>query len=141
MPRLLLDFDGVVHRYSKGWHDGTAYDEPMPGAYDGLLTLTERGYEVVIFSTRPAEQIVAWLEKWEFPVYRVTNVKEPAIAIIDDRAVHHVDWVGTLSELARRYPPSSHGVVGSTRTPGSPGRKEDAAWPTTRSDSTPSPSP
>jgi hypothetical protein len=124
MPRVMVDFDGVCHRYSKGWHDGTAYDEPMPGAELSLAELERRGYEVVIFSTRPAEQIRAWLTYWNFPAYRVTNVKEPAIAIIDDRAIHFLDWPGALSELARRYPPSSHGVVGSTHTPGSPGRKE-----------------
>jgi hypothetical protein len=71
---------------------------------------------VVIFSTRPAEQIIDWLAFWEFPAYRVTNVKEPAIAIVDDRAVHHIDWSGTLSELARRCPPAPHGMLGSPRT-------------------------
>jgi hypothetical protein len=118
MPRVLVDFDGVLHRYSKGWHDGTAYDEPFDDALDALATLHRRGYEVVIFSTRPAPQIHEWLATHDFPPYRVTNVKEPAIAIIDDRAIHHVDWTGTLSELARRYPTSTHGVVGSPETPG-----------------------
>jgi hypothetical protein len=126
MPRLLIDFDGVIHQYSRGWADGTAYDPPMDGAREALQRLTEQGYEVVIFSTRPADQIRTWLEFYAFPAYRVTNVKEPALAIIDDRAVHHLDWPGTLSELARRYPTPSHGVVGSTSTPGSPGRKEPA---------------
>jgi predicted glycosyltransferase len=120
----LIDFDATIHRYSKGWHDGTAYDDPMPGAQEALAELERRGYEVVIFSTRPAEQITPWLKAHGFPAYPVTNVKLPATAIIDDRAIHHVDWSGSLSELARRYPPSSHGVVGSTHTPGSPGRKE-----------------
>jgi hypothetical protein len=121
MPRLLVDFDGVIHRYSRGWHDGTAYDEPSPGAELSLAELERRGYEVVIFSTRSAEQIRAWLLHWNFPAYDVTNVKLPATAIIDDRAIQHLDWPGTLSELARRYPPSLHGVVGSASTPG---RKE-----------------
>jgi hypothetical protein len=118
MPRLLVDFDGVIHRYSKGWHDGTAYDDPMPGSREALRACTEAGYEVVIFSTRPAEQIVPWLERHGFPAYQVTASKLPATAIIDDRAIHHVDWVGTITELARRYPVSAHGVVGSPQTPG-----------------------
>jgi len=124
MPRLLVDFDGVIHRYSRGWADGTAYDEPFEDALPALQTLTDRGYEVVIFSTRPADQIETWLAEHNFPPYPVTNEKLPATAIIDDRAIHHLDWAGSLSELARRYPTSGHGVVGSTRTPGNPGRKE-----------------
>ncbi len=118
MPRVLIDFDGVIHRYSRGWADGTAYDEPNPGSKEALQACVDAGYEVVIFSTRPAGQILQWLREHGFPRYRVTNVKEPALAIIDDRAIHHVDWVGSISELARRYPLSQHGVVGSPQTPG-----------------------
>ena len=27
---VAFDFDGVIHRYSKGWQDGSIYDEPFP---------------------------------------------------------------------------------------------------------------
>jgi len=102
-PRLLVDFDGVIHRYSKGWHDGTAYDEPMPGALDALEDLIERGYEVVIFSTRDAEQIAKWMITWEFPRLRITNIKEPALAIIDDRAIQHISWAQTMAVVKQSY--------------------------------------
>ena len=29
--QLGLDFDGVIHKNSKGFHDGTIYDEPLEG--------------------------------------------------------------------------------------------------------------
>lgn len=103
-PKVLVDFDGVIHRYSRGWADGTAYDEPMPGAKPSLALMEFHGYEVVIFSTRPAEQIVEWFEQWGFPAYRVTNVKEPAVALIDDRAVRFTEWPDALDELRTRYP-------------------------------------
>jgi len=102
--RLLVDFDGVIHRYSKGWSSGTAYDPPMPGARDALGDLTAAGYEVVIFSTRDSAQIVEWLARYSFPAYRVTNVKEPAVALIDDRAVRFLDWASAFTEVVERYP-------------------------------------
>lgn len=103
-PRVLIDFDGVVHRYSRGWDDGTAYDEPMHGAHQSLAVLESYGYEVVIFSTRDAAQITAWLEQHGFPAYRVTSTKEPAVAQIDDRAIRFVSWDSALVELMTRYP-------------------------------------
>ena len=103
-PKALVDFDGVIHRYSKGWSDGTAYDPPMPGALGGLKELERRGFEVVVFSTRAADQIEAWLTFNGFPAYRVTNVKEPAQFMLDDRAVHFTEWGNALAEIADRYP-------------------------------------
>ena len=30
-----IDFDGVIHKNSKGFHDGTIYDEPIEGVEIG----------------------------------------------------------------------------------------------------------
>lgn len=101
--RICIDFDGVIHRYGKGWGDGTAYDEPMEGALYAMKKLADQGYELVIFSTRPAAQIMEWLHKWwpegngEFPL--VTNEKLPAIAYIDDRAIRFTNW----SDISRYF--------------------------------------
>lgn len=103
-PKVLVDFDGVIHRYSRGWADGTAYDDPMPGAQFALSELELEGYEVVIFSTRDARQIELWMHDHDFPPYRITNVKEPAVAQIDDRAIHFTDWTSAVDELLERYP-------------------------------------
>jgi hypothetical protein len=103
-PRLLVDFDKVIHRYSRGWADGTAYDPPMPGAKGGLYILEEQGYEIVIFSTRPAAQILEWLRKYDFPRYRVTNIKEPAVAILDDRAIRFTNWLQACKDVAELEP-------------------------------------
>ena len=102
-PKLLVDFDGVIHFYRKGWHDGTAYDIPIPGAKHALETLTSRGYEVVIFSTRDAQQIKEWLILNRFPPYRITNIKEPALAIIDDRAIHFKTWFETMEIITKSF--------------------------------------
>lgn len=56
-----VDFDAVIHRYSRGWYDGTIYDPPVPGAVQALRVLMDQ-FAVYIFTARPAEQIPPWLE-------------------------------------------------------------------------------
>ena len=111
-PTLLIDFDGVIHRYSKGWHDGTAYDSPFDGAKEGLEELEGMGYNLVIFSTRDAEQIREWFRKWGFRQYEVTNQKRPAMAIIDDRAIRFLVWRQAIDDLKMFYPQDRPGGNG-----------------------------
>ncbi|MEU1141809.1 hypothetical protein ABZ392_33875 [Streptomyces sp. NPDC005885] len=114
---IAVDFDGVIHAYSRGWQDGTIYDLPMPGALDGLRQLMERD-AVFIFTSRNPEQVADWLFErgdfnitWEPPGQAicefwndrdrvlVTNRKLPATAYLDDRAVRFVDWAQALTDL------------------------------------------
>jgi len=110
---VAVDFDGVIHRYAKGWHDGTIYDEPMPGAIEGLHKLQER-YAVFVFTSRDPERVAAWLvdhgivstwytgdpdagnqhpDFWnDQEMVLVTNRKLPAVAYVDDRAVPFTTW-------------------------------------------------
>lgn len=103
-PRVLVDFDKVIHKYRHGWMDGTAYDEPMDGARDSLAIIDGAGYEIVIFSTRDAEQIQEWLLGNGFPAYRVTNIKEPAECLIDDRAIRFINWTDAIHQLFQLHP-------------------------------------
>ncbi len=110
MPRVLVAFEGPVYRYD---------EEPAPGSRDALAALERRGYEVAILTDRDKTEVSRWLKQHGFPFYLITNRRLPAAATIDSHAIQHVDWTGSLSELARRYPTSSFGVVGSAQTPGS----------------------
>lgn len=127
-----VDFDGVIHRYSKGWFDGTIYDEPIPGALDGLHTLM-RHYAVFIHTARSPLDIAPWLVQRgfdvqvEYPgdptqfwtergVLLVTRRKLPALAYLDDRAVRFTSWPLALAELlpadaAKETPDGGAGVV------------------------------
>ena len=58
---VAIDFDGVIHQYSKGWQDGTIYDPPVDGAIAAINSLLKEDYSVFIFSTRPPKQIKKWL--------------------------------------------------------------------------------
>lgn len=106
MPKVLVDFDGVIHQYSRGWQDGEIYDPPIPDAFNALAALEAAGYEVVIFSSRDASQIRKWMIEHDGGAYRVTNVKESAVAMIDDRAIRFISWPQSVGELVQRYPVS-----------------------------------
>jgi hypothetical protein len=122
MPTVAVDFDGVIHRYSRGWQDGTIYDEPVEGAFDALGTLM-RHHAVFIHTTRGRGQVARWIEQrtgysiecvtrvhllpwkrrfWnERGVLLVTNRKLPALAYVDDRGIRFETWDQALSDLAR----------------------------------------
>ena len=94
---IAVDFDGVIHGYSKGWHDGTIYDPPVPGAIDALCELM-LDYAVFVHTSRDVGQVAGWLtgtagldaiaddgraQFWnERGCLLVTNRKLPAVAYI-----------------------------------------------------------
>ena len=87
---IAIDFDGVIHRYSKGFQGlENAYDPPTTGTKEALDTLKECGYRLIIVSSRTVSVIKDWLEKYNFSHYfdEVTNIKQPARYYIDDHAV------------------------------------------------------
>ena len=87
---IAIDFDGVIHQYSKGFQGlDNAYDPPMPGAWEALEKLKDRGYRLIIVSSRPVEPIKQWLDKYEMAHFfdEVSNTKHPAKYYIDDHAI------------------------------------------------------
>lgn len=94
---LAIDLDGVLHRYSKGWHDGSIYDPPMDGALEAVDQLLNR-YELVVFTARKDLDLVRQWIFVNFPGWypRVTNIKPLAFAYIDDRAIRFTTWSGVL---------------------------------------------
>lgn len=64
---IAVDFDGVIHDYHKGWHDGTIYGSVLPGALEALDKLMEK-YSVFIFTAREPEAVMPWLEMHGFDV-------------------------------------------------------------------------
>lgn len=108
-----VDFDGVIHKCSKGYHDGTIYDEPVVGAREALKELSQK-YTVIIYTCKAkpdrglvngktgTELIWQWLRKYDMEQYisKVTSEKPRAFAYIDDKAIPFGDgWNSVISAV------------------------------------------
>ena len=91
-----IDFDGVISTYD-GWKGFDILGEPIKEVKEALILMKERGYKIVIFTTRLDTPVLRmWLKKYEIPFDSVnstahnpphTSNKPIAHVIIDDRAI------------------------------------------------------
>ena len=102
---IAIDFDGVIHKNSKGFHDGTIYDEPIEGVKKGLEYLS-KSYKLVIYTCkanpdRPlingktgTKLIYDWLCKYKLDsyIYNIVYEKPNAKYYIDDKAIRFLNW-------------------------------------------------
>ena len=106
---ICFDFDGVIHKYSKGWCNGEIYDEPVEGVRDFINNL-KKDYYIIISSARindgylePHEvvnQMYNWLKKHDIYFDKITGKKPIAEAYIDDRAIKFDgDWNYVYNEI------------------------------------------
>ena len=101
---IAVDFDGVCHAYSKGYHTGKIYDPPKPGTKQALELLSKK-YKLVLFTTRAlldgTEEIVKWLKKYDLEKYfvKITYKKVPFVKLIDDNAITFKSWSQVLGDL------------------------------------------
>lgn len=107
-----IDFDGVIHKCSKGYYDGTIYDEPVEGAREALQGLSER-YTVIVYTCKARkdrglvngkngiELVWEWLHNHELAQFisKVTAEKPRAVCYIDDKAIKFDDWPSCLKNV------------------------------------------
>jgi len=113
---IAVDFDGVIHAYSKGWQDGSIYDDPVKGAFGALEhMLGHPELTVVIFTARTdLKAVQEWMARQapEIPteimppterfwnkraIVGITNVKPVADFYIDDRGIEFDgNWTWTM---------------------------------------------
>ncbi len=113
---ICLDFDGVIHKNSKGFHDGTIYDDPIEGALESIKHLNHNlGYTLTIHTCkanpkRPLvdgktgiELVWGWLEKHNVAQYikEVTYIKPNAICYIDDKGVRFNNWAQCIEDCKK----------------------------------------
>ena len=112
LNNVAIDFDGVIHNFDKGWHDGTCYGEPLPGSINAIKSLSKK-YNIIIFTAkakknRPlvngktgVELVKEWLEKYgliDF-VSEITSEKPRAKIYIDDNGYRFESWERTLNDI------------------------------------------
>ena len=109
-----VDFDGVIHKCSKGYYDGTIYDDPIPGAFEALQRLSEK-YTIIMFSAKARadrglvngktgiQLIWEWLKKYDMAqfVSKVTAEKPRARFYIDDKAIRFTDWESAFEMIEK----------------------------------------
>ena len=109
LKNIAIDFDGVIHTFDRGFHDGTCYGDPIPGSLEAIKELS-KNWNVIIYSSkvlpdRPLvngmtgkELVVGWLKKHNVFQYvsEVTHEKVRAQVYIDDKAYRFANWTDTL---------------------------------------------
>lgn len=112
LNNVAIDFDGVIHNFDKGWHDGTCYGEPLPGSINAIKSLSKK-YNIIIFTAkakknRPlvngktgVELVKEWLEKYGLTdfVSEITSEKPRAKIYIDDNGYRFENWEKTLNDI------------------------------------------
>lgn len=115
LNNLAIDFDGVIHKFDKGWHDGTCYGEPISGSLDAIKKLSKQ-YNIIIFTakakpSRPlvngktgTELVSEWLNKHKILQYvdEITAEKPRSQVYIDDKGYHFENWNDTLLYLEEK---------------------------------------
>ena len=96
---ILFDLDGVLNTYD-GKYDENNIPPIKEGAYD-LIKELSADYKIIIFTTRNSLIASKWIIENGLNEYveNVTNIKEPAYLLIDDRCI---TFNGNYEELKRK---------------------------------------
>ena len=117
MKTVAIDFDGVIHKYRKGWQDGSIYDELDTDVVKWMYDLMGKDYAIYIHTSRNPWQVAKkmreqypyfgamsydlatgydvsvvpfWAKFWNRnDCLGVSRRKLPAIVYIDDRAIRY----------------------------------------------------
>ena len=100
---ILFDLDGVLNTY-----DGNYDKNYIPPIKDGAFKLIKelsQDYKIVIFTTRNSLIVSKWVIENGLINYveNVTNVKEPAYLIIDDRCINFNGDYNRLKEKIENF--------------------------------------
>lgn len=120
VPILCIDFDGVIHRYSRGWQGGEIYDGPTDGFFPWAAEAKKK-FKLCVYSSRSkTPEGIAAMKEWfgrhigvlttecdiTIDDFEFANEKPPAWLTIDDRAVcFDGDWSKLDPQTLREFKP------------------------------------
>lgn len=85
--KILLDLDGVLNTYTNNFDPD--FIPPIKDGAKEFLAQLSKNYEIILFTVRKKVLAENWIIQNNLQKYisRVTNIKEPAWLIADDRCV------------------------------------------------------
>lgn len=109
---VAIDFDGVINKNRKGFHDGTIYDEPIEGAIESIQEISKK-YEIIIYTfkghpDRPLvngktgiELVWDWLSEVGIShcIKDVVWGKPNAFIYVDDKGYRFHNWNDTIKDI------------------------------------------
>ena len=112
MPKysICIDFDGVIHGYSKGWQGITnIYDLPVNGVKE-FIEEARKEYKIIVHTIRLSEPdgywaVSEWLKNNDIYYDDLCVSKPAAIAYIDDRGIRFEGKFDGLLESIRTLKP------------------------------------
>jgi hypothetical protein len=110
---IAIDFDGVIHSFELGFHDGTIYGTPIEGSIEAIKKIAKK-YTIIIYTAkakkdRPlidgktgTELVWEWLREYQLDSYikEVTAEKPRCVCYIDDKAIQFINWSQALTDLS-----------------------------------------
>ena len=111
MKTICIDFDGVIHDYTKGWQGIDVFGKPIEGASAGTKELKNQGWTIILFTTRnDTPALREWLKANDIAYdYINYNPKQPkgsdkgkiiADIYLDDRGIcFRGDWTKTIEDI------------------------------------------
>ena len=113
---ICIDFDGVIHDYSKGYQGEDVFGQMIPNADVGTSVLKKNGWSIIIFTTRKkTDKLEQWLKEHNIEYdYINENPTQPdnasgkiiADVYLDDRGIcFRVMWDSWLLRDIEEFEP------------------------------------
>lgn len=119
---ICIDFDGVLSDYSKGYQGLDVFGDMLPNADIGTKVLKEKGWKIIIYTTRPAtDALKKWLDDNKITYdYINENPDQPedskdgckliADIYLDDRGMRFTKWNEWLMREIAEFEPYNQPV-------------------------------
>jgi hypothetical protein len=111
-PILLLDFNGTVHRYSRGYQDKGAYYDPPTEGFGEWAREAQKEFRIVIWPARAKtmgdiQRVHRWMKQHDLGNIDYTLTTSTPIGVklkIDDRALPFTgNWADFPMERLRSF--------------------------------------